>query len=82
MSLTSNKIAPDALTLQHLGAGTMFCWPDLPSAVQQQILAAAEDIIGLIPVATARRDIENLLVRRGYSNRSDQVRPGENAGFK
>jgi len=49
--------------LQQLGAAVLLCWDELPFEAQGQILAQANDIIGLTPIPGARNEIVGLLSR-------------------
>ena len=54
----------DEAIIQQLGAAVLLCWHDLPFVAQGQILAQANDVIGIQPVSRVRDHIEMLLLRR------------------
>jgi hypothetical protein len=55
----------DEAILTHLGSAVLLCWDKLPVKAQLKILDQANDIIGLPPIPDVRRQIVELLSRRG-----------------
>jgi hypothetical protein len=53
----------DEQVLQHLGGAVLLCWNELSFQCQNRILAQANDVIGLTPLAGARDEIVKLLLR-------------------
>jgi hypothetical protein len=53
----------DEEILQHLGAAVLLCWNQLAFRSQGQILAQANDMIGLAPIPEIRNEIVQLLLR-------------------
>jgi hypothetical protein len=54
----------DEAIIRQLGAAVLLFWHDLPFVARGQILAQANDVIGIQPVSRVRDHIEKLLLRR------------------
>jgi hypothetical protein len=61
--MSSEDETPDDVIFQHLGAAVLLCWHQLPRLVQVQILAQAEDMIGLPHVPGIQDKIVELALR-------------------
>jgi hypothetical protein len=60
----------DQIMFQYLGAAVLLCWNELPQRTRSQILARANDAVGIVQVPAVREQIAFFLTRRTRATES------------
>lgn len=63
-AMESGEPTPDDIIIHQLGAAVLLCWHKLPIMVRGQILAQADDMIGIPHIQGIRDKIMKLALRR------------------